>query len=83
LIAIEALVAAQAVDLRQAGPLGAGTRLVLDALRAAVPALAEDRPPGPDAARVEAVLFADPLVAALGVLAVGGEDTGSLHPLLC
>jgi hypothetical protein len=29
------------------------------------------------------VLFADPLVAALGVLAVGGEDTGSLHPLLC
>jgi histidine ammonia-lyase len=52
LIAIEALVAAQAVDLRQAGPLGAGTRLVLDALRAAVPALAEDRPPGPDAARV-------------------------------
>lgn len=81
LVAIEAMVAAQAVDLRQAGALGAGTRLVHDALRAVVPPLAEDRPPGPDAVRVEAVLFADPLVAALGALAVQGEDTGPLHPL--
>ena len=82
LVAIEAMVAAQAVDLRQAGALGAGTRLVHDALRAVVPPLAEDRPPGPDAMRVEAELFADPLVAALGALAFQGEDTGPLHPLL-
>ena len=82
LVAIEAMVAAQAVDLRQAGALGAGTRLVHEALRAVVPPLADDRPPGPDAARVEAVLFTDPLVDALGALATQGEDTAPLHPLL-
>ncbi len=49
LAAIEAMVAAQAVDLRGAGPLGAATQPLYDAVRARVPALAEDRETGPDA----------------------------------
>jgi histidine ammonia-lyase len=82
LVAIEALVAAQAVDLRRAGGLGQGTLLVQTALRAAVPTLAEDRPPGPDAERVEAILFADPLYEALRALALQAEDAATLRRLL-
>jgi histidine ammonia-lyase len=37
IVAIELVVAAQAVDLRQAGPLGAGTRRVYDLVRGRVP----------------------------------------------
>lgn len=81
LVAIEALVAAQAVDLRQAGGLGEGTWLLQSALRAAVPAMAEDRPPGPDATRVEATLFADPVYEALRALALQAEDAESLRRL--
>lgn len=82
LVAIEALVAAQAVDLRQAGGLGAGTQLLQSALRAVVPALAQDRPPGPDAAKVEGLLFADPLYEGLRSLASQSEDAESLRRLL-
>jgi histidine ammonia-lyase len=82
LVAIEALVAAQAVDLRQAGSLGAGTQLLQSALRAVVPALAQDRPPGPDAAKVEALLFADPVYEGLRSLVSESEDAGSLRRLL-
>jgi histidine ammonia-lyase len=82
LVAIEALVAAQAVDLRQAGGLGQGTRLLHAAVREVVPALAEDRPPGADVMRVEAALFAGPLDKALQALAMGAEDSESLRHLL-
>jgi histidine ammonia-lyase len=42
-VAIELLVAAQAVDLDSSGKLGRGTRAVYEAVRAAVPMLREDR----------------------------------------
>lgn len=56
LIALEALVAAQAVDLRGLSPLGAGTAPLHAAIRRAVPPLADDREPGPDVEAVAAVL---------------------------
>ena len=65
LLAIEVMVAAQAVDLRGAARLGRGTQLVYDAARAVVPALAEDRPPGVDAMRIGAALAAPALAEAL------------------
>jgi len=82
LVAIEAMVAAQAVDLRAAGGLGEGTRLLQGALRAAVPALAQDRPPGVDAQRLEAVVFADPVYHALQTLGAQAEDADPLRRLL-
>lgn len=69
LIAIEALVAAQAVDLRGCPRLAPATRLLYDAIRAEVPALAEDRPTGPDVDRVAALMRPEPLVAALAAAA--------------
>ena len=50
LIAIELLIAAQAVDLRGLGEadLGGGTRATYRQLRAIIPMLDEDRPLGPD-----------------------------------
>ena len=50
LVAIECLVAAQAVDLRGLAPeaLGAGPRTLYEHVRARVPALDHDRPLGPD-----------------------------------
>ena len=69
LLAIEALVAAQAVDLGQTRRLGAGTQLVFDAVRAAVPMLQQDRPPGPDAMRVHGELFSSSLHDALRAVA--------------
>jgi histidine ammonia-lyase len=65
LVAIEALVAAQAVDLRGAAGLGAGTQAVFDAVRSAVAPLQADRPCGPDAMAVQNALFAHGLHAAL------------------
>ena len=65
LVAIEAMVAAQAVDLRAGARLGRGTQLVFDAVRAVVPALADDRPPGSDAMRIGEALAAPALAAAL------------------
>ena len=66
LLAIEAMVAAQAVDLRSAGAgLGAGSAAVHAQVRQAVPALDQDRPTGRDAMAIEAVLFAEPLHARL------------------
>lgn len=66
LIAIEALAAAQAVDLRGVSPLGAGTAPLHAAIRARVPMLREDREPAAD---VEAV-------AAL----IAGWDNGHPYP---
>jgi len=56
LVALEALVAAQAVDLRGTAPLGAGTAPLHAAIRAAVPPLGEDHEPGADIEDVAAVL---------------------------
>jgi histidine ammonia-lyase len=56
LVAIEALVAAQAADLRQFPTLGAGSRLIHGAVRSVVPALEADRETGPDAMAVLAAL---------------------------
>jgi histidine ammonia-lyase len=65
LIGIEALVAAQAVDLRQPRALGRGTRPLQDAIRAVVPPLHEDRPSGPDAMLIMQALFEPALLEAL------------------
>jgi len=56
LIALEALVAAQAVDLRGIALLGAGTAPLHAAIRSAVPPLGEDRESGADIEHVAAVL---------------------------
>ena len=65
LVAIEALVAAQAVDLRDGARLGTGTQQVFNAARSVVPMLQADRPSGPDAMAVQQVLFAPDLQTAL------------------
>jgi histidine ammonia-lyase len=58
LVAIECLIAAQAVDLRELSrdALGAGARAVYERTRAAAQTLDHDRPLGPDVDRLEAVL---------------------------
>jgi histidine ammonia-lyase len=48
LVAVEALVAAQAVDLRKDARLAPGMRRLHDAMRAVVPHLEADREPAPD-----------------------------------
>jgi histidine ammonia-lyase len=58
LVAIEALAAAQAVDLRGLPALGQGTRGLHAAIRTRVPPLAEDREPAPDIEAVAALLDA-------------------------
>jgi len=65
LVAIECLIAAQAVDLRELSgdALGAGARAVYERTRAAAQTLDHDRPLGPDVDRLEAVLRHGVLVA--------------------
>lgn len=82
LVALEALVAAQAVDLRQSRQLGAGSQWVHSTVRAVVPPLHEDRPNGPDAMSVHAALFAGPLYASLHTLAGDHPQVASLSHLL-
>lgn len=72
LLGIEALVAAQAVDLRQAARLGAGPQRVFDAVRARVPTLDRDRPPGPDAMAAGEAVFAAGVYAGLQAVAAQG-----------
>lgn len=55
LVAVEALVAAQAVDLREDARLGVATRRLYDAIRADVPRLESDREPAPDIEHVVAL----------------------------
>jgi histidine ammonia-lyase len=62
-LAIELLCACQALDLR-GGPSGRGGALVRAIVREHVPALAADRPPAPDIARIRA-LVAEGAFAAL------------------
>ncbi len=60
-LAIEAMVAAQAIDLREGIRLGRGTSRFHGAVRAVVPPLADDRPHGPDVeALAEALTGYDP-----------------------
>ncbi|HZW73321.1 MAG TPA: histidine ammonia-lyase [Caldimonas sp.] len=65
LVAIECLVAAQAVDLRGLRPeaLGAGARNVYRGVRAEVPMLDHDRPLGPDIDRLERLVRGGALAA--------------------
>jgi histidine ammonia-lyase len=58
LVAIECLIAAQAVDLRELrkDALGAGARATYERTRAEVAALDHDRPLGPDVERVQALV---------------------------
>ena len=81
LLAIEALVAAQAVDLRQAKKLGVGTQVVLDAVRSVVTTLQQDRPPGPDAMAVQSALFSGGLYRALRESACSESATHRLRGL--
>ena len=55
-VAIELVVAAQAVDLRAADGLGAGTAALHSAVREIVPHMDDDRPPGPDVDAIAAAL---------------------------
>jgi len=70
LVAIEAMVAAQAADLRGFASLGAGSGLVYQAVRSAVPKLEADRETGPDAMKVLATLTPE-LAERLRPLATG------------
>ena len=58
LIAVEALVAAQAVDLRKPKSLGRVAKMLHTAIRATVPPLHQDRATGPDVAVVRQVIDA-------------------------
>lgn len=65
LVAIEALVACQAVDLRPGARLAPATSLLHETIRAGVPMLAQDRALGPDVDRVCALLQSPTLIAEL------------------
>ncbi len=65
LVAIEAMVSAQAVDLRGGPRLGAGTQIVFDAVRSVVPPLQADRPAGADAMAIQRQLFTPDVYAAM------------------
>jgi histidine ammonia-lyase len=69
-VALEALAAAQALDLRAPLAPAAGTAAVRDAVRARVPFLDADREPGPDIEAVVGLVRAGALVRAAEV-AVG------------
>jgi histidine ammonia-lyase len=58
LIAIEALVAAQAVDLRKSKSLGRVAKMLHTAIRSLVQPLNEDRATGPDVAAVRQAINA-------------------------
>ncbi len=81
LLAIEAMVGAQALDLRPAAQPGAGSRDVYKCLRAVVPKLEQDRPPGRDAMTIEATLFSGPLAAQLRSIASSGMQGHALPGL--
>ncbi|MEO8546328.1 MAG: aromatic amino acid lyase [Betaproteobacteria bacterium] len=81
LMAIEALVAAQAVDLRPGVRLGAGTACVHACVRSVVPMLQQDRPPGRDAMAVSDALRDAAWLQQLRVIAVAGMAEFSLKGL--
>lgn len=65
LVAIEAMVAAQAVDLRAPKALGSAASLLHATIRARVPPLGADRETGPDAEAARAALAAPEVAQAL------------------
>ena len=79
LVAIEALVAAQAADLRHgadiSSALGAGSRQVHAMVRKQVPMLVEDRENGVDAMRVHEMLASGELATALAPVLAGVPGT--------
>lgn len=81
LLGIEAMVAAQAVDLRKCGQLGAGSAAVHAQVRQVVAPLEQDRPPGTDAMAVAQALDGDPLRAALRSIAQAGLQGHALAGL--
>ncbi|MEM8813761.1 MAG: aromatic amino acid lyase, partial [Pseudomonadota bacterium] len=68
LVAAEALVAAQAVDLRKPARLGQAAGVLFKAVRQHVPPLTDDRPIGPDLDRLKHALEDNALVGALATL---------------
>jgi histidine ammonia-lyase len=71
LVAIEAVVAAQAVDLRGGGPLGPGSAVVHRVVREAVPRLEADRETGADAMAALAAIERPEVAARLRSLVAG------------
>ncbi len=72
ILGIEAMHAAQAIDLRKPENMGVGSRILYEALRARVPFLSADRPLSPDIQAAYEVLNDETLVAQLR--AVTGKD---------
>jgi histidine ammonia-lyase len=65
LVAIEAMIAAQAVDLRGKPRLASVTGRLYEAIRAQVPMLTEDRETGPDAGTVHDIIRSPTLIGAV------------------
>lgn len=59
LLAIEALMAAQAIEFAAPPSIGVGARRLYDAVRAQVPPLDDDRPLGPEIEQVATAVFTD------------------------
>jgi histidine ammonia-lyase len=76
-LAVEALVAAQAVDLADVGALGAGPALLHRSIRAIIEPLDDDRACGPDVERVAAEVLADRRVLAELAGFVAGSSAAS------
>jgi len=72
LLGLEAMVAAQAADLRQVGGLGAGSAAVYARVRERVAALEQDRPTGRDAMMVAQALRGASLHDTLRSICAGG-----------
>jgi histidine ammonia-lyase len=70
-LAVEALVATQAVELAAPDSIGVGAGLVAAAVRAQVPALDEDRPCGPDIEAIGSSVLTASLAAEAAKLRVG------------
>jgi len=82
LLAIEAMVAAQAVDLRKPHSMGVGSAAVHAQVRRVVTPLEQDRPSGRDAMAIASVLFAEQLGATLQSIATAGLDGHVLPGLM-
>lgn len=77
LLAIEMLLAAQALDLRQPQEVGDGGRSLHSRIRGCVPALDDDRPASPDIERLVQELLAPTAINALLDNAGIGSDWGA------
>jgi histidine ammonia-lyase len=73
ILAMELMVAAQAVELAEVERLGRGTAAALEVVRAVVPPLDEDRPHGPDAERLEREALATGRLRATVTEALGAD----------